>query len=281
MAVHEKKLPKVLNLRPIPGKDLDGRKIPLGLFKPSYVGGFVGKTGSGKSTALLNMLQEYQRSKTFDRYILFSPSAEDDPKYKVIEWDDIHENYTDNQMRAIVKKQDQDIKEFREYQEDIKLYNRLAKGAKLESFTRAEKIRLFKMMVGGEIIKPECEFGREPYICVVFDGLGSSSAYSNNTKCFMNAMACRCRHKNITMLHATQHIYQIPRALRQQCGIMALFKTKDHKLLKEIARENSSTVTEEEFINLFEAATEEKHDFLLCDFLNETFRKNYNNLLLL
>ena len=97
----------------------------------------------------------------------------------------------------------------------------------------------------------------------------------------MNAMACRCRHKNITMLHATQHLYQIPRALRQQCGIMALFKTKDHKLLKEIARENSSTVTEEDFINLFEAATEEKHDFLLCDFLNETFRKNYNNLLIL
>ena len=274
-------LPKVLKLKEIQGKNLDNRKIPLGLFKPSYVGGFVGKTGSGKSTALLNMLQEYQKANTFDRYILFSPSADDDPKYNVINWDSVHESYSDNKLKEIMKQQDEDIKDFRQYQEDIKLYNRLANGANIDSFTKAEKIQLFRMMVGGgDIVQPECRFGREPYICIVFDDLGSSSAYNNNTKCFMNAMACRCRHKNCTMIHAVQHLYQLPRSLRQQCGIMALFKTKDQKILKEIGRENSNTITEDKFIKLFETATQEKHDFLLCDFLSETFRKNYNVLLI-
>ena len=281
MSVYEKKLPKVVNLHPIPGHELDNRNIPPGLFKPSFVGGFSGATGSGKSTSLLNMLQEYQKSKTYDRYILFSPSAEDDPKYKVINWDEVHENYSDATLRGIVRQQDEDMKEWRDYVSDIKLYNRLANGAKIESFTKAEKIQLFRMMVGGELEKPTCRFDREPYICVVFDDLGSSPAYSNNAKCYMNAMACRCRHKNMTMIHAVQYLKQLPRALRNQCLIMAIFKTKDMKLLKDIANENASSVTEDEFIKLFEAATQEKHDFLLCDFLNETFRKNFNNLLLL
>ena len=63
---------------------------------------------------------------------------------------------------------------------------------------------------------------------------------------------------------------------------MALFRTKDQKLLREIAKENSSDVTEDEFVRLYEEAVREnKHDFLLADFLTETFRKNYDRLMTL
>ena len=132
------------------------------------------------------------------------------------------------------------MKEWKEYQKKKEVYDKFIKnGQSLGGFTNTEKKILFGMIGGEGIIeKPFATMEREPYICVVFDDLGSSSAYSNNTSNFMNAMACRCRHKNITMIHATQHVYQIPRALRQQCSIMALFKTKDHKLLREIAKEN-------------------------------------------
>ena len=270
-------------MKQIPGKQWDNRKVPLGLFQPSYVAGFVGKTGSGKSTALLNMLQEYQKSNTFDKFILFSPSSEDDPKYRVIDWDQIYSRYQEGRFKQIIAQQIDDMKEWKEYQKKKEVYDKFIKnGQSLGGFTNTEKKILFGMIGGEGIIeKPFATMEREPYICVVFDDLGSSSAYSNNTSNFMNAMACRCRHKNITMIHATQHVYQIPRALRQQCSIMALFKTKDHKLLREIAKENSSDVNEDEFISLFEKATEDPHCFLLCDFLNENFRKNFDNLLLL
>ena len=227
------------------------------------------------------MLREYQRAKTWDRYILFSPSAEDDKKYQCISWDEIHESYSDSTLKGILNQQDEDMKEWRQYLEDVKLYNRLANGAKLESFTKAEKVQLFKMMIGGEIEKPSCKFNREPYIVVVCDDLGSSSAYSNNQRCFMNAMACRCRHKNMTMIHAVQYLKQLPRALRNQCLVMAIFRTRDFRLLECLAEENASDVTKEEFILLHEAAVKEnKHDFLLCDFQNQSYRRNYNNLLL-
>lgn len=270
-------------MKPIPGKLWDNRKLPEGLFQPSYVAGFVGKTGSGKSTALLNMLQEYQKTDTFDKFILFSPSSEDDPKYRVIDWDQIYGSYHEGTFKGIINQQIDDMKEWREHVKKKEVYEKwIRNGKSYAGMSKTEKRILFSLIgQDGVIDKPFSTMEREPYICVVFDDLGSSSAYSNNTSNFMNAMACRCRHKNITMIHATQHVYQIPRALRQQCSVMALFKTKDHKLLREIAKENSSDVNEDEFISLFEKATEEPHCFLLCDFLSETFRKNFDNLLLL
>lgn len=270
-------------MKPIPGKVWDNRKVPIGLFQPSYVAGFVGKTGSGKSTALLNMLQEYQKSNTFDKFILFSPSSEDDPKYRVIDWDQVYNGYEEGTLKNIISQQVDDMKEWREFQKKKEVYDKFVRnGYTTAGMSKTEKKILFSLIgQDGAIEKPYSTMDREPYICCVFDDLGSSDAYSHNPHNFMAAMACRCRHKNISMLHATQHLYQIPRAIRQQCGVMAIFKTKDQKLLKEIAKENSSNVSEDEFVALFEKATEGQHDFFLCDFLTETYRKNFDNLLLL
>ena len=83
------------------------------------------------------------------------------------------------------------------------------------------------------------------------------------------------------MIHCVQYLKQLPRTLRNQCLIMAIFRTKDTKLLENIAEENASDVTKDEFLRLHEAAVKEnKHDFLLCDFQNQSYRRNYNNLLL-
>lgn len=270
----------MVKLKPIPGKEWDGRKVPIGLFTPSYVGAWIGKTGSGKSTSMLNMLQEYQSANTFDKKILFSPSARDDPKYNVIEWDQVYEDWDEEALRGIFKKQEEDMEEWKEYLKQKLVYDKFKKGVPL---TKGEKRILFGLINGeGVIAPPQCSMEREPYGVIVFDDLGSSDAYKNVTRNFMAAMACRCRHKNLSMFHCLQHIYQLPRTIRQQCGIMALFRTKDQKLLREIAKENSSDVTEDEFVRLYDAATkDDKHDFLLADFLTETFRKNYDNLLTL
>jgi len=283
------KTTKIRSIKSVPlkGAQYDGRPYPEGLWEPNYVGGWVGKTGSGKSTSLLNALIAYQRHNTFDKQILISPSALEDPKYDLVKFDDKYEEYSDALLKEIVQQQDDDIQEYKDHQEKLEVYNKFVRsGGNIKSLTDKEKKIIISLIVQDEngdqfITKPECKYSRLPMLVIVFDDLGSSGAYSNNSKSFMNSMACRCRHKNITMLHAVQHLYQLPRALRQQCGVMAIFRTKDHKILKELAKENSSTVTEDQFIQLYEKSMERDnpHDFLLCDFKLENFRRNYDELL--
>lgn len=262
----------------------DGRAVPHNLFQPPLIGSWVGRTGSGKSTQLINMLMEYQKANTFDKWILISPSAKDDPKYNYLKWDEIYENYSDDVLKKIVQEQDDDMAEYKEYLETLDLYKRLIKAKSIDEFTKEEKKKIYKLLLttDGIIRKPESTYGRSPQCCVVMDDLGSSSAYSNATRNYLNAISSRCRHKQISMFHCVQHLYQLSRCLRQQCSVMSLFRTKDYKLLKEIASENSSCCTQDEFISLFEKATQDnKHDSLVCDFQNDNFRKNYDTLLLI
>ena len=70
----------------------DKRKIPQGLFKPHMTTLISGKTGSGKSTALIRMLKAYCDAGVFQKVILISPTAAYDQKYKMLPLTDVHEN---------------------------------------------------------------------------------------------------------------------------------------------------------------------------------------------
>jgi hypothetical protein len=58
-----------------------------------------------------------------------------------------------------------------------------------------------------------------------------------------------------------------------------LFHTKDKKLLEELAKENCSHLTPDEFVQMFQYATQQPHDFMLCDFKKNEVRKNFDEVL--
>ena len=277
---------KSTQVRKLPGNNYDGRSYPQGLWENNFVGAWVGKTNSGKSTSMMCAILDYVKTNTFDKLYCFSPSILEDDKYKQVNWTETYSDFDEPTLKKIVQEQEDDIQEFKDYKEKLKIYEKFMKSNTLKNFTQAEKKILASMIIldddGNELIeKPTNDYGRIPAALIVMDDLGSSGAYSNNVRSFMNAMACRCRHKNITMFHAVQHLYQLPRALRQQCQVLCLFKTKDIKLLKEIARENSSNVTEDQFMNLYDKAMEtgDPHTFMCCDFKNECYRINYDKIM--
>ena len=49
--------------------------------------------------------------------------------------------------------------------------------------------------------------------------------------------------------------------------------------MEELARENCSHLTPDEFIQLFQHATVGQHDFMLCDFKNNQVRKNFDEII--
>jgi len=270
--------------RHLKGAEFDGRNYPEGLFKPHFQIGYVGRSGSGKSNSMMIGLLEYQKARSFDKMILISPSANEDPKYDRIDWTERHENYNQELIEDIVQSQKDDIEEYKLYLKKLKVYEKFLKSKSLKKFNDEEKELLASMIVfNGEsetIERPTNDYGREPYAMIVFDDLAGDSAYSNAIKNPLNSLACKQRHFRISSCHCVQALKSLPRVIRQQCGIMAIFPTKDETALMDVCKENCSSVTPEEFMQFYRRATDgEKHSFLLADFNSGTFRKNYNELL--
>ena len=288
MDVQEVKLKNALQMQPIKSKEIKDRKTPPFMPAPNYIGSFIAASGCGKTTAFLNMARELHKCGTYQKFIVFSPSCNSDLKFDNcgIDWDDKIDLYSQSKLEDIMQEHEQDIKDYDEYVKDIELYNKFMKGVPLEKFTKDDKIRLFGMMLGNELVKPESKYDKSPHMLLIFDDLGSSDCYSNKTsKNYMNNLNIRCRHKQVTIWHAVQALSQLPRTIRQNCRLVCLWRTKDTSILSQLAKENAGhAVSEEEFLKLFDAATSKnKHDFLMCDFQNTDellmFRRNFDNVL--
>ena len=87
----------------------DKRKIPEGLFKPHMTWMISGKTGSGKSTALIQMLKAYCDAGVFQKVVLISPTASFDAKYRMLPLTGVHEDYSEELLNEIMDEQKEDI----------------------------------------------------------------------------------------------------------------------------------------------------------------------------
>ena len=255
----------------------DQRKIPDGLFKPHMTALISGKTGSGKSTALIRMLKAYTDAGVFQKVILISPTAAYDAKYKMLPLTDVHEDYSDELLNVIMEEQKEDIEEYKQIEEDHKLYDKFMRKKQL---SKQELLQLFTMMnpLTEELVRPTQRFSKMPYLAVVLDDLGGTSAFRNGNNS-LNSVVCKSRHYMTNFFVCVQHPYQCPRALRSQCSHVMLFATKDKKLLEEMAKENCSHLTTDEFVELFQYATAKPHDFMLCDFKKDEVRRNFDEVL--
>ena len=274
--IQSTKIPSIDNAQIKDGDD-DKRTIPTGLFKPHMTTLISGKTGSGKSTALIRMLKAYCDSGVFQKVVLISPTAAYDHKYKILPLSDIHEDYSDKLLTDIMEEQKEDMELYRQNEADIKLHDKFIRGKQLSN---KELVRLYSMLnpMTETFDKPVQTFSKLPYTAIVLDDLGGTPAFRNGNN-FLNSIVCKSRHYLTNFFVCVQHHYQCPRALRSQCSHVMLFATKDRKLLEELAKENCSHLTPDEFVQLFQYATQQPHDFMLCDFKTNEVRRNFDEVL--
>ena len=255
----------------------DKRTIPPGLFKPHMTWMISGKTGSGKSTALIRMLKAYSDSGVFQKIVLISPTAAYDEKYKMLPLTEVHEEYSEALLSEIMEEQKADMEEYKQNEEDLTLYSKYLRKQQLSS---KELLRLYTMLnpMTEEFEKPVQQFDKLPFTAIILDDLGGTSAFKQGNNA-LNSIVCKSRHFLTNFFVCVQHPYQCPRALRSQCSHVMLFATKDKKLLEEMAKENCSHLTPAEFVQLFQHATSEPHSFMLCDFKRDEVRKNFDQIL--
>lgn len=262
--------------------------------KNYFVALFVGARGSGKSYLLSKLLKTFEEKKCYkdgteipQRIILISPTAHSDSNLifktlKNLDWDiDVITEYSD--ILLIEKMEDvklelQQAKKYKEYKRVWKKF----KKEKVDKLTDDECELLMKYDFEDFENIPEPKYPNGFLVHWVIDDMIGSNIFKNGKSAFTN-LVIRNRHiipGNIII--ATQNIMQIPKTIRLNANLIAMFKFANKQaVMDDIYPVVSAYISEEKLMELYDHATSEPHSALVIDGTGSKikFKKNFNILL--
>lgn len=272
-----------VNLGNVPSHPLDVHKIPLkdGVPKPPVLGIFVGKRGQGKTVTATRLLHYYTHYKPeiFQKELVFviSPTAESQKHL----WDHIgvlEENVfavaTNQEIKEIVDGIIELLKSKKEkYDEDqeyLEAYAILKRGGKLT----ARQEFLLDMRDAQPLVDPE----PWPRPILLMDDLSHLRVMD---KAWFISLCLRHRHVaggvSLSILMLVQSLRGgVSRVIRQNCSLIILYSTHDQTAKDDLYAECSHLLDKEEFMALFENATDKRHDFLSVDLSQDDKNKVFS-----
>lgn len=272
-----------VNLGNVPRHPLDIHKIPLkeGVPKPPVLGIFVGKRGQGKTVTSTRLLHYYthHNPEIFQKELVFvvSPTAESQKHlwdHIGVPEDNVFVASTPAEIKSIVDNIIDLLKSKKEkYDEDqeyLEAYRILVRGGKLTS--RQEFL----------LIQRDCQplENPEPWPrpCLLLDDLSHLKVLDQ--KWFIS-LCLRHRHVaggvSLSILMLVQSLRGgVARVIRQNCSLIILYSTHDQTAKDDLYAECSHLLDKEEFMALFEHATDERHDFLSVDLSQDDKNKVFS-----
>lgn len=289
------KTAKVKNLEIIPPKSESGL-YTTDTFMPKMhqVCIAVGKRASGKSTAIINLIERMK----FDYCIAVSPTMNSNKELMDrlnIEqiFEDVDDPNVIDQIKNLVKKEAEDLER---YKEELKRYNKLMQDLK-EGRYMDDNLLLQFFSDEGHFEKPFHRFnGEKPRIAVVFDDMLGSGIYSKPRK--LNGLSTYSRHIGqlkeggaigVSLFFMIQSYKAqtggLNRVIRNQCTSLIIFKTKDKKEMEDIAESCCGEVDDITFNKVYDTAIREPYDFLFIDFHKKKehpscFRRKFDEFIL-
>lgn len=234
----------------------------------------VGKRASGKSTAIINLIERMK----FDYCVAVSPTMNSNRELMDrLKIEHTFENVDDpnviDQIKDIVKREAEDLER---YQEELKRYNKLMKDLKEGKYLDDDLLLQF-FNDQDHFQKPEHRWnGNKPRIAVIFDDMLGSGIYSRPRK--LNGLSTYSRHVGqlkdggaigVSLFFLIQSFKcqtgGLNKVIRNQCTSMCLFKTKDRQEMKDVAESVSGEIDEQLFNKVYDTAIREPYDFLFID----------------
>jgi hypothetical protein len=269
------KTARVKNLHIIPPKSESGSyQTDTFLPKMHQVCIAVGKRASGKSTAIVNLIERLK----FDYCIAVSPTMNSNKelmeRLKIEHtFEDIDDTSVIDKIKDIVKGEAEDLER---YKEELKTYNKIIKDLK-DGKRLDDDILLQYFGDDNYFQKPEHRWnGEKPRIAVIFDDMLGSGIYSKPRK--LNGLSTYSRHVGqlkeggaigVSLFFMIQSFKcqtgGLNKVIRNQCTSMCLFKTKDKQEMKDVAESVSGEINEELFTKVYDTAIIEPYDFLFID----------------
>lgn len=234
----------------------------------------VGKRASGKSTAIINLIERMK----FDYCIAVSPTMNSNKelmdRLKIEHtFEDVDDPSVIDSIKDIVKKEAEDLER---YKEEVKRYNKLMTDLKDGKYMDDDLLLQF-FSDEGNFIKPTHRWnGEKPRIAVLFDDMLGSGIYSRPRK--LNGLSTYSRHVGqlkdggaigVSLFFMIQSFKcqtgGLNKVIRNQCTSMCLFKTKDRQEMKDVAESVSGEISEDIFNKVYDTAIREPYDFLFID----------------
>jgi hypothetical protein len=239
----------------------------------------VGKRASGKTTAVVNLIEKLQ----YDYVIAVSPTM--DSNKEIMSRLKVEHVFTDtddvaivDNIKNIIQKEAVDLER---YQEDLIKYNKLIKDIKSGKYMGNDDLLLeFFDDQDNAFLKPTHRWdGRKPKIAVIFDDSMGSILYSKPRK--LNGLATYSRHLGqlkeggaigCSLFFLIQSFKAqsggLSKVIRNQATSVILFKTKDSHELEDVAESVAGEIDEETFYKVYEQAIGEgkNYEFLFIDF---------------
>jgi hypothetical protein len=289
------KTAKVKNLEIIPPKSESGL-YTTDTFMPKMhqVCVAVGKRASGKSTAIINLIERMK----FDYCIAVSPTMNSNKelmdRLKIEHtFEDVDDPNVIDKIKDIVKAEAEDLER---YKDELKRYNKLMKDLKEGKYLDDDLLLQF-FSDENHFQKPEHRWnGEKPRIACIFDDMLGSGIYSRPRK--LNGLSTYSRHVGslkdggaigVSLFFMIQsfkcQVGGLNKVIRNQCTSMCLFKTKDKQEMKDVAESVSGEIDEELFNKVYDTAIKEPYDFLFIDLHKKKehlsmFRRRFDEFIL-
>ena len=276
-------------------KEYELRDVPEGLPTVPFLAGVFGSRGAGKTTCMINLIRAYQRPElppVWDHIILFSPTACKDPKYKAFEDQlstkntkvELLEEFTLTKMQQLITYMDNETKSYEVKKLAAEAYQKWKdKGMDVNKLKDDELLALYThdFEMDGKV-RSLYKHGRPSFLMLFDDLVGEKLVYSTHGTNLVSKFALRHRHYNCTMVFLSQSwSNSIPRQIRHNLSMAIFFRVNSDRLKKEVAEEMSSFISEEEFIQLWDEATVDRHAYFMIDFSAPPelkFRKNLDTI---
>ena len=263
--------------------------------KNYFLGIFCGSRGSGKSYLFTKLLKTLEEKKVYlndkvvpQRIILISSTANSDSNkifktLKNLDWNnDVLTDYNDDLLHIKMA----ELKNNLDHSKDYKLYKEAWKNfihcKDIEELNDEE----LKILYNYEFM-PFKDFPKPKYpdgflIHWIIDDMLGTNIFKNGRSAFTN-LCIRNRHiipGNIII--AIQSIMNVPKTIRLNANLLALFKFSDYEtILEDVYPLFSAFVKEEQFKELYEHATSEPHSAFVIDATKgkPIFKKNFDKVL--
>jgi hypothetical protein len=254
-----------------------------------WVGLFVGARQSGKTHTLVQLLKHYETCAVHDpegnvmdqRIVLFSPTFDANPVWgalKHLSKSDVHDTYSDELLQEVVAEIKAEKELSDEYKEAMKLWNKYMKARSMDDLTDQE-VMVIEGWGFGPPPRPRYPNGCVTYL--ILDDLVGTAALRPGRSA-LTYTAIRNRHLGINLAVLVQGMKQVPRIIRSNTNLFAIWKFANRKMMAEdLYEEVSSLVTLPQFEELFEHCTEEAHQCMVLDFSQprgQVIRKSFKEV---
>jgi len=219
------------------------------------------------------MIKLYDKSKTFDRIIVFSTTAHKEPKMKAFLASKTfaelthYKGFNVTDLQNEMERMEADIESYRHYKIRLAVWQKyIDHGYDVDAMSYDELLMLEEM----EFEKPRSpnKSGLFPSHLLLFDDLIGCRVFNANLSGLANNLLISHRHYSASVFILSQSFTCfIPRQIRtNNIGLWILFQCKCDKTMKDIADDVSSKVSPEQFVKAWKKATEKPYTPLICDY---------------